>query len=416
MSLYYVRTDGNDMNTGLIDSPAGAWQTIGKAKDTMVAGDTVQVHAGVYNEWLNLSHSGVLGSVITYMAYPGETPIIDGTGIFHPSSYGGLININGSIGYTIFDGFEIKNALDTYICYGIYQGGSNNIFKNLHIHDTNYSGIISYGNNNIFDNDKLHDVCITHGNEGLTVKSASNIEVKYCTVYNTNGKEGINFKNGTSNSSIHHNHVYNIITSEGIHIDCYGIPISNIDIYNNNIHDCPRAIVCASESSPADMFNVRIYNNLLHNNNYGFTAYPMTFNKTIYVINNTFYKNDIADLVWYDAGQYQKGCLVKNNIIYGTLAGEYLIYYPDYALGGIKIDSNLFYNPAGYLSGNKYGTNFIFDKDPLFADISASDFHLLRGSPAYRGSQDDLAPYLDYDDKLRKGVPSMGAFERFRVL
>ena len=46
-TVYYVATDGNDGNPGTEALP---WQTIQKAAKTMVAGDTVYIRSGTYNE------------------------------------------------------------------------------------------------------------------------------------------------------------------------------------------------------------------------------------------------------------------------------------------------------------------------------------------------------------------------------
>jgi hypothetical protein len=62
---YYVRTDGNDANTGLVDSAGGAFLTIGQAMTVAKTLDlngkvlTVQVRSGTYNE--NVTLPNVVG-------------------------------------------------------------------------------------------------------------------------------------------------------------------------------------------------------------------------------------------------------------------------------------------------------------------------------------------------------------------
>ena len=65
---YYVRTDGNDSNTGLENSADGAWATLQKAADTMTAGDNVRVQEGTYNlsEPVSISATGTQDNNISY--------------------------------------------------------------------------------------------------------------------------------------------------------------------------------------------------------------------------------------------------------------------------------------------------------------------------------------------------------------
>ena len=100
-NAYYVATSGNDSNAGTSAAP---WRTIRHAADTMVAGDTVYIRSGTYNEHVRTSHSGTSGSYITFAAYPGETPIFDGTGV--PECENGFI-INQS--YIKLVGIELQN-------------------------------------------------------------------------------------------------------------------------------------------------------------------------------------------------------------------------------------------------------------------------------------------------------------------
>ncbi len=63
---YFVETDGNDSNTGLDNTPSGAWLTVGKGAATAVAGDTVTIGAGTFTERITLPNSGVVGSPIIF--------------------------------------------------------------------------------------------------------------------------------------------------------------------------------------------------------------------------------------------------------------------------------------------------------------------------------------------------------------
>jgi hypothetical protein len=77
-ATYYVAPGGDDGNPGTLSQP---WKTIQHAAETLVAGDTVLIRAGVYNERVEPANSGdATAGHIVYSAYPGEKPAIDGAG------------------------------------------------------------------------------------------------------------------------------------------------------------------------------------------------------------------------------------------------------------------------------------------------------------------------------------------------
>lgn len=62
-TTYYVAKTGSDSNSGLAGFP---WLTCQKAADTMVAGDTVNVAVGTYNEQCRTKAAGTSGNSITF--------------------------------------------------------------------------------------------------------------------------------------------------------------------------------------------------------------------------------------------------------------------------------------------------------------------------------------------------------------
>ena len=72
----FVSPEGNDANSGTLAKP---FRTVQKGVDSLGAGDTCYVRAGVYRETVNLTASGLPGQPIRIRAYPGEDVLLDGT-------------------------------------------------------------------------------------------------------------------------------------------------------------------------------------------------------------------------------------------------------------------------------------------------------------------------------------------------
>ena len=103
-STFYVSKSGKDTNSGSFTAP---WLTIQHAANSVSAGATVYVEVGVYKESVTFPASGTTSNPITFASYPGQTAVIDGTGL-SVSGTQGLINIVNQ-SYITVNGFEIRN-------------------------------------------------------------------------------------------------------------------------------------------------------------------------------------------------------------------------------------------------------------------------------------------------------------------
>ncbi len=102
---YYVATTGDDSQPG---TEARPWRTVQKAADTMVAGDSVFIRAGLYSEEVMPQNSGALGSEIVYKAYPNEEVIIEGD----PGHSGATIYLEDftPLHHLRFENLSLRNA------------------------------------------------------------------------------------------------------------------------------------------------------------------------------------------------------------------------------------------------------------------------------------------------------------------
>lgn len=396
MTIFYVSKDGNDNNNGTEINP---WLTIQKAADTLVAGDTVYIKAGTYNECVLIKNSGTPNNYITFTHYQTDAVILNKScGI-------GISNADWSAGFWIKNKSWIKIIGFMLIdCYsGVHADtASNIIITNNYIQNPIQSAIKigwGYSSNITIEKNLVIRTNGTAWQEMISVSNGHNVEVKNNYVMQNNKGEGIDFKDGTSDSSIHHNLVENTY-AVGIYIDSYSsIPSSNIDVYGNIVHDAgfgaaTGAYIMGNEYGELTT-NVKFFNNIAYNSYigfglgyYGYLGHVPQY-KDVYFINNTSYNNGNRNFLF---GMVGTNIVIRNNIGYkGTpYSGEGQIHTVDH-------------NSWDIFPG----------QDPKFINESSYDFHLKSDSPAINKGSSINAPSTDFDGIIRpQGTGyDIGAYE-----
>ena len=138
-ATYYVSTIGNDANSGTQTSP---WRTIQKAANTIVAGNTVIVNAGNYDEVVTETTSGTDSNLIHYLT--NGSVIVKG------------FNLSGN--YIELNGFTVTQT-DCAVNWNgsIEVSGSNSLIRNNTVKDSTRIGIklTPISNNNTVTNNTI---------------------------------------------------------------------------------------------------------------------------------------------------------------------------------------------------------------------------------------------------------------------
>ncbi len=418
---YYVdasHSAANDSNPG---TEAAPWKTIQKAASSIVAGDTAYIKNGTYQEQVQIANSGNVGQYITLRAYQLHGAIIDGTSINLPE-YSGLLEVEAK-NYIRISGFRVQNSGPLDTAAGIQVEGSNNVvIEHNHTFNTASSGIIAWNSQDItIDGNEVEQALsagATSENECISVGETNGFEVVNNHVHHGNVArgEGIDTKDGSMNGRVHGNHVHHV-QNVGIYVDAWDKATRDIDVYRNNIHHIGSGsgIALGSEMG-GNLSNIRIYNNLIYNNELlGIDVHACCIDshpvKNVQVLNNTLFNNGIAP--WgggiYVENTQATGVVIRNNIVSDNLGFQISLESP--APTDIIIDYNLI---DGYIGdpGEVRGDNYQ-EGDPLFVSAADNDFHLQASSPAINHGMNDPLVTTDYDENPRPAGTGtdIGAYE-----
>jgi hypothetical protein len=436
-NLYFVDAlKGLDSNNGSINTP---WRTLQKAADMALAGDTVYLRGGTYNERVLMRlHSGTPDAYITFMAYPGETPVIDGTGMTIAGN-AGLIDIR-NVNYIRINELTTINS-DVNGVFANYVIGIE--VSDMHTKNTHGPGIGIWRSDQILvTRNTVVNACNalqpTGYDESITIAVDTNFEVSYNDIsinggIRSGGNNGIDAKDGSRFGKIHHNYVHDMpINNGGIYVDGWEHLTGNIDIYSNHIVNVAWGITIGSERT-GTVENVRVYNNLIYRTATGIGighAWAPGLKRNIEIYNNTIYKA---------TGKYYAGIhvaatnieniVIRNNVVYFNSPNGEITADSAFSLPNIKANNNLVFEPniclLAYsdcveISTNPPGYPDIYGNitaDPMFVSLTLPDLHLLPNSPAIDSGASINSLITDYDGNIRpQGIGSdIGAYEVFVI-
>lgn len=178
-ATYYVSPSGSDSAAGSMAAPFASWA---RAQTSASAGDTVYFRGGTYKYTeatatcggstsasiaaVVLTKSGTSGKPISYVAFEGEKPSFDFSGITNKDKYNcRQIGVHVQADWLYLKGLEFSGVLQlnnlNHESWGVYiDGGSNNTFELLDSHHQMGPGFfIVQGGHNTFLN------CDSHENE-----------------------------------------------------------------------------------------------------------------------------------------------------------------------------------------------------------------------------------------------------------
>ncbi len=133
MPAIYVSPSGKDINTGTIDQPL---YSISAAVAKVKAGDTILVRGGTYTytTTIQLSQIGTDAARYYLLAYPGEHPVLDFSGMVDSDTNRGFF-LGGS--YWYIKGFEIYRPGDN----GMKVEGNHNVIELCLFHHCRDTGL-----------------------------------------------------------------------------------------------------------------------------------------------------------------------------------------------------------------------------------------------------------------------------------
>ena len=354
-------------------------------------------------------HSGSAGSFVTFMARPGASVQLGGTG------WATFPVRDISSGYNVYSGLTLT---------GSGPNGGADFAANDRVVGNEItcpdcwgpSGAVTGGDGFIMYGNTVHDVStLDPGGSNKTYHAVyvagNNIEIAWNRIYNTKAYNGIQINHdgssGFYNQSWHDNDIADV-NGSGINLSTIDPSMGYIKIYNNVIHhvgvamapDSPGPHSCLAikgYGSVTAAGTVEIYNNTMFDCSSYLNINPSDssscailvprnqLNVTTKLVNNIVYQPAYA-------GTTKENVYICGGGSIGTLSGSNNLWYSEHTPGSTA--------PA---------TSFGIIANPRF--ISATNYHLRKGSPAIGTGIPFGGLTSDHDAAPRRNPPTIGAYE-----
>ncbi len=378
--------------------------SINGAISGLSAGQTLCLHGGTYSQQVRFTKSGTSSAPITITAYPGETPIIDGTNV-GVAEHDGLFMIEGGSSYLVIDGLTIQHSPHR----GIYNNGSHVTIKNSRILYSGDAGVITTNysgpavDDHYIDNEFGWNVwnnpchaptwnCTYDGSSGKNWESTTNHYGSGST-YGPVYFQGNNIHDGVGEGMVLGDG--DQVTGNTVHdnwsVDIYMDGASNVNVSGNLIYESETArpssstVACGGNCSNVyrlqaigimlssegcgNLSGNMFRNNIVLNNQYGIRFWHRCGSTSL--VNDTFDNNTVVNSTDggfnFDAGSSNSNTLIRDNISIPRAGSA----YSSGSSSGIVMAANLF-TTRGASNDPKLPGEGTFSTDPSQYKLQAT--------------------------------------------
>lgn len=337
--LLFLFVPGVAQATTRTASPSGSGSTcsvgtpcsLSTAITNTAAGDTVQARGGTYGARYTITNDGTSIAPIVIENYPGETPIIDGTGVTVTPSTSALVELF-QVNYLTFRGFQVRDSVGRGI--NLYESNHSTL-DNVEVTTSDYQPILVAGDSNTVKNSTVHDAALHFVNGVGTWPSclgtwetgngteSTNTLIDNNTVYNCWG-EGIGPYHSTgttiTDNTVHDTWSVNIYlnVAPGATVE-RNFLYSTGSTYNRNSRPADGIIWASENGTDAAPSDTLIANNVILNTGYGIWYWHsfQTYD-TMRVIHNVVKGATLTSFRTDDvpSGTQPTGNVLRNNIFY----------------------------------------------------------------------------------------------------